>query len=147
MRDCAQFFVSSYFVCIVDMCIYVDMWECLCVCVVWCGEVQRLMRILYYSLWTHIIEPIHSVKDKQLQWTANISQRRKHHNLEEELKKANIINLSVKVSWVKRIRCDEQRDTTTTTKTLATFKLCCLDCVRFFSGSWSARIDTFRQKT
>lgn len=57
----------------------------------------------------------------------------KHHNLEEELKKANIINLSVKVSWVKRIRCDEQRDTTTTTtKKLATFKLCCLDCVRFF---------------
>lgn len=40
-----------------------------------CGEVQRLMRILYYSLWTHIIEPIHSVKDKQLEWTANIFQR------------------------------------------------------------------------
>lgn len=121
-RLCA-FFFSSYFVCI-----YVDMWECLYVFVWWGATVDAytVLFIVNAYYWAN------SQRQRQTTWmNSEHLSATKHHNLEEELKKGNIINLSVKVSWVKRIRCDEQRDTT---KKLATFKLCCLDCVRFFWG-------------
>lgn len=113
------------------ICAFMLICESVCVSVWWGATVDAYTVLFtvnaYY--WAN------SQRQRQTTWmNSEHLSATKHHNLEEELKKSNIINLSVKVSWVKRIRCDEQRDTTTTTKKLATFKLCCLDCVRFFRG-------------
>lgn len=122
-RLCAIFFRRI-------LCAFMLICESVCVFVWWGATVDAYTVLFtvnaYY--WAN------SQRQRQTTWmNSEHLSATKHHNLEEELKKANIINLSVKVSWVKRIRCDEQRDTTTTTtKKLATFKLCCLDCVHFF---------------